>query len=101
MLLEKIKILCKEKNITIAELERTLKFGNGTIHKWNENQPSIGKVITVAKYFGINIDCLLNSDAFLPSQEARNFSTIYDSLTEEERNLVKCYISIIRKEKTI
>jgi transcriptional regulator with XRE-family HTH domain len=101
MILEKIKILCKTKNITISELERILGFGNGTIHRWDVNQPTIGKVLSVAKYFCVSTDYLLNTDEFLPSQESRNFSKIYDALTENQKDLVKCYISIIAQNKAV
>ena len=31
MLVEKIQVLCKRENITLARLEKDLNFGNGTI----------------------------------------------------------------------
>lgn len=58
-LVEKIKILCKEKKITIAELERKTGISNGQIRKWDNSTPGIDKLITVANYFDVSIDYLL------------------------------------------
>ncbi len=100
MLFNKIKDLCKKNRTTITELERSLKFGNGTIHKWNVAQPSVDKVLKVAEYFDVSLDYLLGIDEILPSQEAKELSKAYDSFTDDQKNLIKCYVSIIRKEQT-
>lgn len=101
MILEKIRELCKQKKITPCELEKILGFGNGTIGRWNKSQPSIDKAMKVAKYFNVSLDYLSGFEKILPSAEAINLANTYDNLTEEEKNLVKCYISIIRKEKNV
>ena len=98
MLLVKIKELCSQNSITVSELERVLKFGNGTIHKWDEAQPSIEKVKMVADYFEVSLDYLSGREEKLPTPEARNLALIFDSFSDEQKNLVKCYISIIKKE---
>lgn len=59
LIAENIKTLCKSKGITIAELERTIGLGNGTIRRWNWNSPSLNKVRKVAEYFGVSVDDLL------------------------------------------
>jgi len=58
-LLENIQKLCDERDVTIAQLERDLNFGRGSIYKWNKNSPSIDKVQKVAEYFGVSTDFLL------------------------------------------
>lgn len=100
MLLNKVKQLCSEKQITVAGLERTLKLGNGTIHRWDNAKPSVGNVKMVADYFNVSLDYLI-SDTKPPSQEAADFASTYDSLSEEQKNLVKCYISIINKDVNV
>lgn len=59
MIVEKIKKICKENNITIAQLEKDLKFGNGTIRRWDDSPPSITKVLAVSKYFNVDISELI------------------------------------------
>ncbi|MCD8382273.1 MAG: helix-turn-helix domain-containing protein [Clostridiales bacterium] len=58
-LVEKIKTLCAEKNITVAALERRLDFGNGTIRKWDNAFPSGDKLAKVAQFFNVSVDYLL------------------------------------------
>lgn len=59
MIVEQVQALCEEAKITFAQLEKALGFGNGTIRRWNENFPSIKKVLKVADYFEVSIDYLI------------------------------------------
>ena len=67
----RIKELCKKNDITIAELERTLGFGNSSVKKWkNASSPSVDKVVKIAEYFNVSIDYLLGrSDIESPISE--------------------------------
>lgn len=46
---EKVKSACKEKNISVAELETSLGFARSSIYKWDTNIPSVEKVKAVAE----------------------------------------------------
>ena len=48
--------------MTLAELERTLGLGNGTIARWDKCEPGVIRVSRVADYFGVTVDELLKSD---------------------------------------
>ena len=98
MLHDRVKQLCSVNGISITELERILKFGNGTIHKWDESNPSIKKVRLVAEHFGVGIDYLL-SDMKIPSKEAQEMAIKFDDYTEEQKNLIRCYMSLIKNGK--
>lgn len=54
-----IKDLAVKNKISVAELERTLGFGNGSISKWNKQSPSVDKLNKVADYFDVSVDYLL------------------------------------------
>lgn len=54
-----IKELAAAKGESIAELERSLDFSNGSLYKWTKTSPSMEKVIKVAKHFGVTTDYLL------------------------------------------
>ena len=56
---DEIVKLCKRNNITIAKLERELKFSNATIRRWKHASPSVVNEKKVADYFGVTIDSLL------------------------------------------
>ena len=56
---ERIKDACQKKGMSVSLLEKEMDFSNGSICKWNENEPGIRKVQKVADYFGITIEELL------------------------------------------
>ncbi|WP_342440612.1 helix-turn-helix transcriptional regulator [Lysinibacillus sp. FSL K6-0075] len=58
-LVERIRTLCKEKKITIAELERKTGISNGQIRKWGSSIPGIDKLEAIADYFHVSTDFLL------------------------------------------
>lgn len=58
---EKIKELAMSKHMSIAELERTLDFANGSISKWDKQSPSAERLQKVAKYFDVPVDSLLDT----------------------------------------
>ena len=62
LLYDNIKKLCKEKGISISELEKALDFPRSYICKWNENEPGIRKVQKVANFLGVPIEDLLESE---------------------------------------
>lgn len=59
---DKIKVLAMQNKISVAELERTLGFGNGSISKWNKQSPSVEKLKQVADFFHVSIDYLLGRE---------------------------------------
>lgn len=58
-MVEKIKALCKERNISIPKLEDELQLGRGTIYKWEFVSPSVANLKKVADYFGCSLDELV------------------------------------------
>lgn len=59
MLLNRVRELANERNMTIAELERKLDFGQGSISKWNKQSPSSERLQKAADYFDVSTDYLL------------------------------------------
>lgn len=53
------KACMRKKGISISTLEKKLEFSNGSICKWNDNEPGIRKVQKVADYLGVPIEKLL------------------------------------------
>lgn len=51
-----IKTLCQEHNITITKLEETLGMSQGLISRWNKSDPSLSKIIDIASYFKASLD---------------------------------------------
>ena len=59
MLYDSVKRICEEKEISVGKIEKDLQLSNGSICKWNENEPGIRKVQKVADYLGVSIEELL------------------------------------------
>ena len=98
MLLEKIKVLCSQRNITVSELERILEFGNGTMHKWGKSQPSADKVLKVAEYFGVSLDYLFSGKELL-SKESLDLANQFERFSDEQKNLIRIYLSMVGARK--
>jgi transcriptional regulator with XRE-family HTH domain len=62
MLVDKIKVLCEKRGLTLAELERKLELSNGSIRRWDTNLPSIDKLKKVSEYFCVTIDELVSQE---------------------------------------
>ena len=90
----KIKSLCSKNGISITQLEKELSLGKGTICNWRNGNPGVDKLQKVAEFFGVNIQYLINSESML-SNEALDFAVEYDKLNDKQKDLVKCYLSVI------
>ena len=62
MIYDNVKRACEKKGISISTLEKKLEFSNGSICKWNDNEPGIRKVQKVADYLGVPIEKLLEQE---------------------------------------
>lgn len=55
-MIENIRILCKNHNITPTKLEEELGYSQGLISRWKDKTPSIDKIIDIADYFHVSLD---------------------------------------------
>lgn len=61
-MLERIRKLCIDHNISIRELEQACGFSRDTIAKWEDHVPRADRLKSVADYFGVTMDSLLKKD---------------------------------------
>lgn len=95
---KRIEKLCSAKNITIAELERKLDFGNGTIRRWEKSFPSVDKLAKVADFFNVGITFLYSGEEEKGGDiAARKFNELSTEEREAVENLIDFYIE--RKKK--
>jgi len=57
-MVDRIKILCGTKYMSLNKLGLDLGFSKGAISYWDTNLPSVDKVQKVADYFGVSLDYL-------------------------------------------
>lgn len=55
-MIENIRLLCKNNNISITKLEEDLGFSQGLISRWKDKTPSLDKIIDIADYFHVTLD---------------------------------------------
>lgn len=51
-----IKTLCKNKNMSAGQLEKEIGLSQGLISKWQRTMPSLDKIIDIADYFHRSLD---------------------------------------------
>lgn len=90
---EIIKVLAKQKKISIRQLEMRFGYSNGYLAKWANNTPNSDELIKLADYFNVSVDYLLGREEAKPKQIDINDDTVImtfsgKELSEEDRALV-------------
>ena len=57
---EKVRDICYERHISIAELERRAGVSNGTIGSWKKGEPRLSTFKKVCKALRVDADSLMD-----------------------------------------
>lgn len=71
MLYDIVKRLCLQKGVSVGRVEKECGLSNGSISKWNENEPGIRKVQKVANYLEVSIEEFLEQTDEEPLRSAK------------------------------
>lgn len=93
---KRIEELCIKNNISIAELERRLNFGNSTIRKWDKSFPSVDKVSKVAEYFHVTVEYLFKG---VEEDKASIAARKLGDLSKDERDAIETLIDFYLSKK--
>ena len=104
--LDIIKQLCKEKNISISQLENELDFGNGSIAKSKGNM-SADRMYQIAKYLKVPMEYLMTGKtiqeaddevAIIRQQQSilLEISKVNETLSEAYKTLDKCKDELVQ-----
>lgn len=104
--LDIIRQLCKEKNITVSQLENELDYGNGSIAKSKGNM-SADRMFQIAKYFKVPMEYLMTgttvSDtddemAIIRQQQSilLDISKVSQQLSDSYKTIDKCKDELIK-----
>ena len=52
-LVEKIRALARQRDLSLPQLEQELGLGNGTISRWRSSSPNTEKLQKIADYFNV------------------------------------------------
>ena len=58
---KKIRMLCKEANVTVESLEMNLQIAKNSISRWGQGKivPRLDVLMVIAKDFGVTLDDLV------------------------------------------
>ena len=65
---ERVKRLCKERNVSIHKLEMDLEFSNGYISQLRKGNIPYDRLFKIANYFNVSIDYLMGNEEFTEEQ---------------------------------
>ena len=68
--MDRLELLCKEKNISRRQLEREAGISHGATSKWKEKNPNQKSLKKLAEYFGVTASYLIGESDFRTEEEA-------------------------------
>ena len=75
-LVDKIRVLANQKDMSLPQLEVELGLGNGTISRWRSSSPNTDKLQKIADYFNVSMDYLLGRDISLNRRAQQDINEI-------------------------
>ena len=61
ILVNNIKKLCLDNDISISALEKEMYMSPGLISRWTKNTPALDRIIDIANYFHVSLDVLVGN----------------------------------------
>lgn len=89
-LLDRVRELCKEKNISQRKLEKDISISNGASSKWAKSTPSGEVLQKLSNYFGVTLDYLITGEE--PKEISKPQLT-----TRDEKDIAKDLDNIMEK----
>lgn len=95
-----IEDLCKEKNMSVRQLEQGVGIGNGVVARWETSSPTVHSLSKVAKHFNVSLDYLAGRTAI------KNFESCFEQAEnaakpqgQELEHLVNVFLSELNNQK--
>ncbi|CAG9621097.1 helix-turn-helix domain-containing protein [Sutcliffiella rhizosphaerae] len=100
-LIRKIKLLCDEKKVTFAEVERKIGISNGQIRRWDNSSPKVENVKKVADFFNVSTDYLLGRTEYKHLDEPITIAAhhVGEEWTEEELEEIERFKDFVRTKR--
>ncbi len=90
----------KYSTLSLTEIERLCGFPKSSMRKWNENTPSVKKVMKVCEVLNIGIQELLTGEESEKklAPEEQELLNLYRSLTEKEKGKAEVLLEQLAEE---
>jgi transcriptional regulator with XRE-family HTH domain len=87
---ERIKSVCKERGMSVNQLEKECGFGKGYISKLSDSSASISKICEIAARLHVSVDYLVNSQ-YSPFDDGEMYLvSLYRKLSDPEKaNIIR------------
>ncbi|WP_027294897.1 helix-turn-helix domain-containing protein [Robinsoniella sp. KNHs210] len=85
-LVDRIRTLANQRDMSLPNLESELGLGNGTISRWKNSSPNTDKLSKVADYFDVSVDYLLGRELTAKDEKdiAKDLSNIMGKIRSGE-----------------
>lgn len=77
-LVERIRALARQRDLSLPKLEVELGLGNGTISRWKTSSPNTDKLQKIADYFNVSMDYLLGRESYLTPRDEKDIDKILE-----------------------
>ena len=77
-LVERIRVLARQRDLSLPQLEVELGLGNGTISRWKTSSPNTDKLQKIADYFNVSMDYLLGRESYLTPKDEKDIDKILE-----------------------
>lgn len=85
-LVDKIRTLARQQDMSLPQLEIELGLGNGTISRWKSASPNTEKLQKIADYFNVSMDYLLGRENYLSTKDQRDIEKILKQTQDQLMN---------------
>ena len=75
-LVDRIRALANQRDMSLPQLEVELGLGNGTISRWRSSSPNTDKLQKIADYFNVSMDYILGRDISLNRRDQQDINEI-------------------------
>ena len=97
---ENVQTCAEQYGISIRQLEKQLHIANKSISTWNEHRPSVDKVCSVADFFHVSMDWLLDRETPMSKQETDLIES-FRLLDEGQKKTILDNVGFLLSQKPI
>ena len=87
-MVERIKELCAQRDMSLKDLEQATGIGTNSIYKWDKQSPAVKYVALVARYFAVSADYLITGEESAMPNVERSLIAKFRLLDDTQKTAV-------------